>query len=100
MTNGICKDAWTFPIRTTKNGMSGYPDGLNGEQIPVAARIFAIVDVRGALRSDRPTDSPGVRQTCGAILRDQSGSHFDPKVVDVFLNDGLPRLDEVYLATS
>ncbi len=64
---------------------SGYPRGLKGEQIPLSARIFAIVDVWDALRSDRPyRASWSVEKTRDYIL-EQSGKHFDPKVVEAFL---------------
>jgi HD-GYP domain-containing protein (c-di-GMP phosphodiesterase class II) len=64
---------------------SGYPQGLSGEAIPLAARIFAIVDVYDALLSDRPYRPAWTHgQTIDHILS-QSGSHFDPQVVDLFL---------------
>jgi len=64
---------------------SGYPHGLKGTQIPLAARIFAVVDVWDALRSDRPY-RPGwpEAKVCDHI-RDAAGTHFDPQVVDIFL---------------
>lgn len=64
---------------------SGYPRGLRGEQIPLAARIFAIVDVWDALRSDRPYRPAWGRDRALAHIREQAGSHFDPRVVEVFL---------------
>ncbi|TMC56054.1 MAG: HD-GYP domain-containing protein [Chloroflexi bacterium] len=64
---------------------TGYPCGLKGEQIPLAARIFAVVDVWDALRSDRPYrpgwPEPKVLDHIGA----QSGKHFDSTVVEVFM---------------
>lgn len=63
---------------------SGYPRGLKGEEIPVAARIFAIVDVWDALNSDRPYRPAWKKEEALAFLREQSGKHFDPKVVDKF----------------
>jgi len=65
---------------------SGYPDGLKGEQIPIAARIFAIVDVWDALTSDRPYRSAWSVKKALKYIKDQSGSHFDPRVVEIFLN--------------
>jgi len=65
---------------------SGYPNGLKDEQIPIAARIFAIVDVWDALTSDRPYRSAWSNKKALKYLKDQSGSHFDPRVVEVFLN--------------
>lgn len=64
---------------------SGYPRGLKGEQIPLAARVFAIVDVYDALSSDRPYRSAWPKPKVLDYLREQSGKHFDPKVVDAFL---------------
>ena len=65
---------------------SGYPRGLKGEQIPLAARIFAVVDVYDALRSDRPYRSAWPEDKVRQYIRDQSGLHFDPQVVDLFLD--------------
>ena len=64
---------------------SGYPRGLKGEMIPLSARIFAVVDVYDALTSDRPYRKAWTREKAIAYIREQSGKHFDPKVVDVFL---------------
>jgi len=64
---------------------TGYPHGLRGQQIPLTARIFSVVDVWDALRSDRPYRKAwGVDQTIHYI-REQSGKHFDPNVVTHFL---------------
>jgi putative nucleotidyltransferase with HDIG domain len=65
---------------------SGYPRGLTGEQIPLAARVFAVVDVWDALRSDRPYRLGWHDDQVREYLRAQSGSHFDPYAVDQFLN--------------
>jgi HD-GYP domain-containing protein (c-di-GMP phosphodiesterase class II) len=64
---------------------SGYPRGLRGERIPLAARIFAVVDVWDALSSDRPYRSAWPRDKVVEYLRSNSGSHFAPDVVDKFL---------------
>jgi len=64
---------------------SGYPSGLKGNQIPLAARIFAIVDVWDALLSDRPYRNAWSKERTLTHIREQSGKHFDPHVVDVFL---------------
>ena len=64
---------------------SGYPDGLKGEQIPLAARIFAIIDVFDALTSDRPYRPAWARNKAIDYILEQSGAHFDPNVVDVFM---------------
>jgi putative nucleotidyltransferase with HDIG domain len=64
---------------------TGYPRGLQGEEIPLAARIFAVVDVFDALTSDRPYRPAWSTKKAIKHIRQQAGSHFDPKVVDVFL---------------
>jgi PAS domain S-box-containing protein/putative nucleotidyltransferase with HDIG domain len=63
---------------------SGYPDGLAGEEIPLSARIFAVVDVWDALISDRPYRKAWTRDAALAHLRDESGRLFDPAVVEAF----------------
>lgn len=63
---------------------TGYPRGLRGEEIPLAARIFAVVDVYDALTSDRPYRAAWSRERALAYIREQAGSHFDPQVVAVF----------------
>ncbi len=64
---------------------SGYPHGLAGIQIPVAARIFAVVDVWDALRSDRPYRAGWSEDKVREHIRGGSGTHFDPQVVDAFM---------------
>ena len=64
---------------------TGYPRGLKGNTIPQAARIFAIVDVWDALRSDRPYRPAWPEEKVLDHLRSQAGIHFDPQVVEVFL---------------
>ena len=64
---------------------SGYPRGLKGEEIPLSARIFAVVDVWDALSSDRPYREAWSREKVAAYLLNESGKHFDPKVLDIFL---------------
>jgi len=65
---------------------TGYPQGLKGEQIPFAARIFAVVDVWDALISDRPYRKAWDEEKTLKYIREQSGKHFDPEVVDEFMN--------------
>jgi putative nucleotidyltransferase with HDIG domain len=62
----------------------GYPSGLRGEQIPLPARIFAVVDVWDALLSSRPYRKPWTRRKAAEYLKLNRGKQFDPKVVDVF----------------
>ena len=64
---------------------TGYPRGLRGEQIPMAARIFAVADVWDALRSDRPYRPAWPQERALNYIREQAGKHFDPVVVQVFL---------------
>jgi len=64
---------------------TGYPRGLKGEQIPLTARIFAIVDVWNALTSDRPYRAAWSRDKALEHICSLSGSHFDPQVVAPFL---------------
>ncbi|MCE9646407.1 MAG: GAF domain-containing protein [Chloroflexi bacterium] len=65
---------------------TGYPQKLKGEEIPLAARIFAIVDVWDALLSDRPYRKAWTKTKAARYLLDHAGSHFDPKLVMIFLN--------------
>jgi PAS domain S-box-containing protein len=64
---------------------TGYPRGLKGEQIPLAARIFAVVDVWDALRSSRPYRSAWPEEQVTAHIHALAGTHFDPRVVAAFL---------------
>jgi len=64
---------------------TGYPQGLRSEQIPLAARIFAVVDVWDALRSDRPYRPAWSEEKAIQYVREQVGKHFDPLVVEMFL---------------
>jgi putative nucleotidyltransferase with HDIG domain len=64
---------------------SGYPNGLKGEQIPLAARIFAVVDVWDALLSERPYRAAWPEVDVIAYLRQEAGKQFDPQVVEAFL---------------
>lgn len=64
---------------------TGYPRGLEGEEIPLVARIFAVVDVWDALRSDRPYRDAWSDERALDYIKDQSGKHFDPEVVERFL---------------
>ena len=65
---------------------TGYPRGLKGEHIPLTARIFAVVDVWDALRSDRPYRAGWPEDVVLEYIKSLSGTHFDPKVVEVFLS--------------
>ena len=71
----------------------GYPDGLQGEQIPVTARILSIVDCFDSVREDRPFRRGMTRDEAIALLLRGSGTHFDPQVVELFL-ENLSRFEE------
>ena len=64
---------------------SGYPRGLKGKEIPLAARIFSVVDVSDALSYDRPNRAAWSTEKVREYIRDESGTRFDPAVVEVFL---------------
>ncbi|MFZ5773938.1 MAG: HD domain-containing phosphohydrolase [Thermodesulfobacteriota bacterium] len=64
---------------------AGYPLGLRGEEIPLAARLMAVADVYDSLRSMRVYKSAKGHEEAAAIIREGRGSHFDPDVVDAFL---------------
>ena len=87
---------WLLPIHYLRQALAiphyhherwdgtGYPEGLKGEEIPLPARIFAIVDVWDALLSDRPYRKAWTKGKTLAHIREQSGKHFDPRVVEAF----------------
>lgn len=62
---------------------TGYPRGLSGEDIPLSGRIVAICDVYDALRMPRPYKAPWPEEKVRAFIREQSGKHFDPTLVDL-----------------
>ncbi|HVM71922.1 MAG TPA: HD domain-containing phosphohydrolase, partial [Anaerolineales bacterium] len=65
---------------------SGYPEGLKGEQIPLYARIFAVVDVYDALTNDRPYRPAWTTDQAIEYLHAEAGKQFDPVIVETFLN--------------
>jgi hypothetical protein len=78
---------------------SGYPQGLAGEDIPLAGRICAVCDVFDALLSERPYKHPWPLDDALDELRRERGRHFDPAVVDVFLSV-VRELDPLLLTAS
>ena len=64
---------------------SGYPHGLKGEEIPLSARLFAVVDVYDALTSDRPYRSAWKKSVAFNYIQEQSGNLFDPAITSTFL---------------
>lgn len=73
---------------------SGYPRGIGGAEIPVEARIIAIADVFDALTSERPYKKAWPLEEAVQLLREQSGRHFDPELVELFLGQ-LPAILEI-----
>ncbi len=63
---------------------TGYPRGLKGEQIPLPARLFAVVDVWDALRADRPYRASWPKEKVSEYIRSLAGTHFDPRAVELF----------------
>ena len=62
----------------------GYPDGLAGEEIPLAARVFAVADVLDALTTDRPYRPASKFAVARRMINDGSGTHFDPRVIEAY----------------
>lgn len=79
---------------------SGYLQGLKGEAIPLAARIFALVDVFDALTSRRPYKEPLSLAEALAIIERDAGSHFDPALAKVFAEVVPPLYHELAQATE
>jgi ribonuclease P protein subunit RPR2 len=63
---------------------TGYPDGLAGEDIPLAARVFAVADVLDALTTDRPYRPASPLREAREMIAADSGTHFDPEVIEAF----------------
>ena len=88
---------WLSPIEYLKPALAipyshhekwdgtGYPQGLKGEQIPLPARLFAVVDVWDALSHDCPYRKAWSQERAAKYIREQAGKHFDPNVVGLFL---------------
>jgi HD-GYP domain-containing protein (c-di-GMP phosphodiesterase class II) len=71
---------------------TGYPRGLKGKQIPLSARLFAVVDVWDALRSDRPYRKAWPEDKVLQHIQQNANTHFDPQAVDIFLKEQQGRL--------
>jgi putative nucleotidyltransferase with HDIG domain len=76
---------------------AGYPDRLRGDMIPLAARVFAVADVLDALTTVRPYRPPSPVGEARAMIRDSSGTHFDPEVAAAFLEIPIDTLDRIRL---
>jgi response regulator RpfG family c-di-GMP phosphodiesterase len=70
---------------------SGYPRGLKGSEIPLAARIFSVIDVYDALTSERPYRPAWPQGMAVEHLRQEAGKGFTPELIEVFI-ENLPRL--------
>ncbi len=70
---------------------TGYPRGLRGENIPLPARIFAVVDVYDALTSDQPYRKAWSRAKAREYVHQQAGLEFDPEVVNIFLERNMDK---------
>ncbi|MBV9464713.1 MAG: HD domain-containing protein [Solirubrobacterales bacterium] len=73
----------------------GYPDGLRGEEIPITARVFAVADVLDALTTDRPYRPASTMPIARESIIRESGSHFDPGVVEAFASIPLETLERI-----
>jgi putative nucleotidyltransferase with HDIG domain len=79
---------------------SGYPDGLRGDEIPLAARVFAVADTLDALTTDRPYRPASTLRFARDVIRAASGSQFDPDVVAAFMDVGDSEFDRIRLETG
>jgi HD-GYP domain-containing protein (c-di-GMP phosphodiesterase class II) len=87
---GYLKNAIDIPYcHHEKWDGSGYPRGIKGEEIPLTARLFAVVDIWDALHSDRPYRSAWPTEKILDYLKSISGSHLDPTIVDFCLKSGI-----------
>ena len=73
---------------------SGYPNGLAGEAIPLDGRVAALADVFDALTSERPYKRAWTVEAAVDMIKENSGKHFDPELVEVFLQE-LPRIQQI-----
>jgi putative two-component system response regulator len=76
---------------------TGYPRGLKGEAIPIEGRIVAVADVFDALTSDRVYRSALPVKSATQMMREQSGKHFDPELLDTFL-EAQPEVETIRMA--
>jgi ribonuclease P protein subunit RPR2 len=74
---------------------TGYPDKLQGEEIPLAARVFSLADVLDAVTTMRPYRPPSPMTTARQIICDGAGSQFDPAIVEVFMSIPEPELEQI-----
>ncbi len=79
---------------------AGYPDRLAAEEIPLAARVFAVADTFDALTSDRPYRAAASFREARRVIADASGTQFDPTVADAFDDITDARFDEIRVALA
>jgi HD-GYP domain-containing protein (c-di-GMP phosphodiesterase class II) len=79
---------------------AGYPDRLAAEQIPLAARVFAVADTFDALTSDRPYRAASSFREARRVIADAAGTQFDPTVADAFEDIADARFDEIRVALA
>jgi HD-GYP domain-containing protein (c-di-GMP phosphodiesterase class II) len=85
---GYLREALNIPYcHHEKWDGTGYPRGLKGEDIPLIARIFSVVDVWDALTSNRPYRNAWSSEKARQYIAEQSGKQFEPRIVDVFLKE-------------
>ena len=86
--NSFLRMAWEIAYNHhEKWDGSGYPRGIRGQEIPLAARVVALADVFDALMSERCYKKAYSLQESLVIIRDSAGSHFDPELVEIFLKN-------------
>ena len=91
----LLKDAYTIALtHHEKWDGSGYPKGLKNTEIPLIGRIIAVVDVFDALTTARPYKHAWPVKDAIELIRSESGRHFDPELVECFINQ-LPRILEI-----
>ena len=81
---GVIRTGEVWHAPALESDPDGKPKRLKGEEIPLSARIFAVVDVFDALTSDRPYRTAWEKEKALAYIREQSGRHFFPEAVKVF----------------
>jgi ribonuclease P protein subunit RPR2 len=79
---------------------SGYPDGLAGPEIPLAARVFAVADTLDALTTDRPYRDACSLPYAREVIAAAADTQFDPAVVEAFLSIPAEALDRIRLETG
>ena len=94
-SDDLLQSAWAIALcHHEKWDGTGYPTGLKGEDIPLMARIAALADVFDALTTERPYKKAWPVEEAVQLLREQSGRHFDPELVELFLGQ-LPAILEI-----